>query len=112
MLVLQGTVIVGGLYYWKHVVQALVVQAVMLPLNLYETGLFKVHLLGQPATGPLARPFKEDNPFAAYVAGPCCIPLPRSFMLVAAGAGPPACDWSACSITTCLMRLSALPLTT
>ncbi|KAK9814806.1 hypothetical protein WJX72_011852 [[Myrmecia] bisecta] len=64
--VVMGTAIVGALYYYKGVLQALVIQAVMLPLNLFEAGIFKVHVLGEPAAGKLARPFKEDNPFAAF----------------------------------------------
>ena len=45
--------------------QPLAMQIVMLPLNLFESQLFKVHVMGQAPQGALARPWKEDNPFAA-----------------------------------------------
>ena len=45
--------------------QPLAMQIIMLPLNLYESQLFKVHVMGQAPQGALARPWKEDNPFAA-----------------------------------------------
>ena len=51
--------------YACRYLQPLAMQIVMLPLNLFESQLFKVHVLGQAPQGALARPWKEDNPFAA-----------------------------------------------
>eukprot|EP00891_Asterochloris_glomerata_P009709 jgi/Astpho2/9709/Aster-x0867 len=61
--------IVVGLHAYKGYLQPLAMQIVMLPLNLFESQLFKVHVLGQAPQGALARPWKEDNPFAAFTEG-------------------------------------------
>ncbi|KAK9866056.1 hypothetical protein WJX84_008383 [Apatococcus fuscideae] len=66
-----GTIFIGGLYLWKQFTQPLVIQPIMSVVQLYESPLVQIHMLGRAAEGPNARPFKEDNPLAALTACPC-----------------------------------------
>ncbi|KAK9844425.1 hypothetical protein WJX74_002284 [Apatococcus lobatus] len=64
-----GTIFIGGLYLWKQFTQPLVIQPIMSVVQLYESPLVQIHMLGRAAEGPNARPFKEDNPLAALTGG-------------------------------------------
>mmetsp|Transcript_23951 Transcript_23951/g.57090 ORF Transcript_23951/g.57090 Transcript_23951/m.57090 type:complete len:169 (+) Transcript_23951:1-507(+) len=63
---LLGCLVVGGLHYWKGFVQPLVFQSLLIPLTVLDHQLFHLYILGRPATGDLERPWKDDNPFAAW----------------------------------------------
>ncbi|KAA6419507.1 MAG: hypothetical protein FRX49_10605 [Trebouxia sp. A1-2] len=60
-----GILIVTALHCWKGFMQPLVVQCVTIPVTLLESPLFQVYILKKAATGSLARPWKEESPFAA-----------------------------------------------
>jgi len=55
----QGAVILGVIYYNWRSLMPLVLQALMTPLNLYESPLFQIYLLGKT----VKRPFPKPNPF-------------------------------------------------
>lgn len=60
-----GILIVTVLHCWKGFMQPLVIQCVTIPVTLLESPLFQVYMLKKAATGTLARPWKEESPFAA-----------------------------------------------
>ena len=49
-------------YQW-NINHVMMIQTIMLLRGAYSNQLVQIHLLGHPATGTLARPFKVDNPF-------------------------------------------------
>ncbi|KAJ1920617.1 phosphate transporter (Pho88) [Mycoemilia scoparia] len=52
--------------YWKfQFIQPMILQSILPVFNLIKTPLFQVYLLGKPATGELARPWRPENPFAS-----------------------------------------------
>lgn len=54
-----------GIHYFFKSNQILIFQAILPLKNLLSVPLFRIHILGQPATGDLARPFVEPpSPFA------------------------------------------------
>ncbi|KAL3143257.1 phosphate transporter (Pho88) [Trebouxia sp. C0009 RCD-2024] len=60
-----GILIVTALHCWKGFMQPLVIQCVTIPVTLLESPLFQVYVLKKAAAGTLARPWKEESPFAA-----------------------------------------------
>lgn len=56
--------IIGGIHYYKASVMPLLIQSVSMPLNIVSSKLFQVYVLGRPAVGDLARPWKVESPFA------------------------------------------------
>ena len=62
---MQGASLVTALHLWRGFMQPLVIQCVTIPFTLVESPLFQVYLLKKPAAGSLARPWKEESPFAA-----------------------------------------------
>mmetsp|Transcript_114341 Transcript_114341/g.330323 ORF Transcript_114341/g.330323 Transcript_114341/m.330323 type:complete len:205 (-) Transcript_114341:114-728(-) len=68
----MGAVIVCGIYYKWRYLMPLVLQVVMTPLQLYESPLFQVHLLGRE----VKRPYPTPNPFGLPSAPPA--PEPTS----------------------------------
>eukprot|EP01013_Petalomonas_cantuscygni_P005841 TRINITY_DN16635_c0_g1_i1.p1 TRINITY_DN16635_c0_g1~~TRINITY_DN16635_c0_g1_i1.p1 ORF type:complete len:237 (+),score=38.46 TRINITY_DN16635_c0_g1_i1:56-712(+) len=55
----MGFVITGIVHYFWNFGPPLLIQAVMTPLQLYMSPMFKVLFMGQEATGDLARPWRE-----------------------------------------------------
>ena len=45
--------------------QPLVIQCVTIPVTLLESPLFQIYIMKKAAAGSLARPWKEESPFAA-----------------------------------------------
>jgi hypothetical protein len=63
---------VAGLLIFLHVKWAvyapLFIQSVSMPMTIYDTPLFKLHILGRPDEGDLQRPFKPPaSPFAGLM---------------------------------------------
>ena len=59
--ILRSFIFVGVLHLYLGKSKVLVLQT-LLPLSRFvKSNLFKVHVLGRPATGPLERPWKEDS---------------------------------------------------
>ncbi len=56
----QGAAFVIVLHSWKGFLQPLVIQAAMTVISLADEPLFRIYILGEPATGKLQRPFKKD----------------------------------------------------
>jgi len=56
---LIGFLIVGGIYYKWESLFPLIMQVLMSPLQLYESPLFQIHLMGKKKS----RPFPAPNPF-------------------------------------------------
>jgi len=56
----MGFFILGGIYYKWQYLMPLVLQIIMTPLQLYESPLFKIHMLGRT---DVKRPFPAPNPF-------------------------------------------------
>lgn len=56
---LIGFFIVGGIYYKWQSLLPLAMQVLMTPMQLYESPLFRIHLLGKE----MKRPFPTPNPF-------------------------------------------------
>ena len=66
--ILMPLLIIGFLHYKWAYIRPLVMQCVMMPMSLYDNKLIKVHVLGQPATGDLQRPWKPPaSPLAALM---------------------------------------------
>jgi len=63
---MMGAVILGVVYYNWRSLMPLVLQALMTPLNLYESPLFQMYLLGKT----VKRPFPKPNPFGFPEAPP------------------------------------------
>ena len=64
------TLIIITIFHYKmEMVQPLIMQLVMLPVNLITEPLFNVVLLGQKAEGKFARPWVEVNPFEKLMKG-------------------------------------------
>eukprot|EP01134_Creolimax_fragrantissima_P006874 CFRG6874T1 len=59
--IIMATVVVSFLNFQWNYVQPLFIQSVTGIINLGMSPLFRVHILGQEATGGLARPWKEQN---------------------------------------------------
>merc|ERR1712178_587788 len=58
--------ITSGIHYKWGNAMPLALQSIMIPMNLMDEPLFRIHILGQDAVGKLQRPFKApDSPFAA-----------------------------------------------
>lgn len=55
----MGAVILGGVYYKWQYLMPLVLQVFMTPMQIFESPLFQMHVLGRP----LSRPFPAANPF-------------------------------------------------
>ncbi|ORX87114.1 hypothetical protein BCR32DRAFT_324596 [Anaeromyces robustus] len=51
------------LYYKFNMIRPLAIQSALAIKNLYEQPLVRIHLLGKPATGELARPFNVNGLF-------------------------------------------------
>eukprot|EP00932_Pfiesteria_piscicida_P001012 SRR837773.10988.p2 GENE.SRR837773.10988~~SRR837773.10988.p2 ORF type:complete len:187 (+),score=101.17 SRR837773.10988:39-563(+) len=56
---IMGFVILGGVYYKWEYLMPLVLQIVMTPLQLFESPLFQLHIMGKDEK----RPFPAPNPF-------------------------------------------------
>merc|ERR1740121_2932889 len=56
----MGFVILGGIYYKWTYLMPLVLQILMTPMQLYESPLFQLHVLGKQ---DVKRPFPVANPF-------------------------------------------------
>ncbi|KAJ1673474.1 hypothetical protein EV182_005158 [Spiromyces aspiralis] len=51
--------------FWKFgFVQPMIFQTILPIFNMIKSPLFQIYLLGKPATGDLARPWRPENPFA------------------------------------------------
>jgi hypothetical protein len=59
---LFGGALTSFLVYQFNFSQVLLIQSIMLLRTAYGNPLVQVHLLGRPADGKLARPFKVENP--------------------------------------------------
>ena len=60
--------ITSGIHYKWGNAMPLALQSIMIPMNLMDEPLFRIHILGQDAVGKLQRPFKApDSPFAALM---------------------------------------------
>lgn len=62
-----GICIVGALHYYKGFIPPLIFQSFLLPMNFYDSKLFKIYILNQPAVGNNKRPFKEENAVLKYM---------------------------------------------
>jgi len=62
-------VISGFVVYQFQSVQPMLIQTVMGLQGLVQSKLILVHLLGYPATGAYARPWKADNPLGNLMGG-------------------------------------------
>jgi len=49
------------LYYKFNIIKPLAIQSIFAIKNIIDQPLVSIHLLGKPATGDLARPFKANN---------------------------------------------------
>lgn len=78
-----GPVILGFIYYKWRSLLPLVMQALMAPMQMYESPLFQIYLLGK--TG-ITRPFPAENPFGL----PQAPPAPAEAVSDAAPAEAPA----------------------
>jgi hypothetical protein len=60
--------ITGFIHFQMQIIFPLAIQAVLGPINMYGTAIFKVYILKQPATGKLKRPWeaKAQDPFSQY----------------------------------------------
>ncbi|KAI9095519.1 inorganic phosphate transporter Pho88 [Phlyctochytrium arcticum] len=58
-------VILGFIHFKWGYLRPLLLQSVLGFRSLYQTQLVQIHLLGRPATGDLARPWKAASPFSA-----------------------------------------------
>eukprot|EP00760_Papus_ankaliazontas_P000875 PhM_4_TR10290/c0_g2_i1/m.2675 len=65
--IVLGVVIMGAVHYKWGVVPPLIYQCMHNPMQLYDSPLTYVYLLGEKATGSLARPWKENNPMLRFV---------------------------------------------
>jgi len=59
-----GLLIISVLHYKWALIQPLVLQCVMLPLQLFKNPLCKIYVLGEKGT---TRPFKAENPLSAFM---------------------------------------------
>ena len=58
------------IHFKFDVVRAFVIQIVLMPIGVFTSPLFKIHFMGMPAEGELARPFAEPaNPLADMLKG-------------------------------------------
>jgi len=64
---LIGTLITLFINYKWQVIQPLFIQSVLAPKNMLTSPLFRIYIMGDKATGKLARPFKSDNPLADLI---------------------------------------------
>ncbi|KAI9199846.1 inorganic phosphate transporter Pho88 [Polychytrium aggregatum] len=55
-------IVVAMHYYWGYL-RPLFLQSILGYKPIFTTQIFRIHLLGQPATGDLVRPWKQANPF-------------------------------------------------
>lgn len=60
----------GVFHLYLKYTQPLFIQSLMGLKNLYDAKLVAIHLLGKPAEGDLARPFKTPGMFGAPATGP------------------------------------------
>jgi len=66
--VLFGAAMVTFIHVNWGIIQPLVIQTVMTPMQLYKLPLFQIFIMGE--TGEITkRPFKEDNPLASLFSG-------------------------------------------
>ncbi|GAA5960975.1 hypothetical protein JCM8115_002642 [Rhodotorula mucilaginosa] len=56
--VLMGLLFMGFMHGYMKYTQPLFIQGIMPIKSLYDSKILKIHLLGQPATGELKRPFE------------------------------------------------------
>ncbi|KAF9352451.1 hypothetical protein BGX26_009737 [Mortierella sp. AD094] len=67
--VLKQNLVTLALMVFMHfkfgVIRPLIIHSILPIKNVFESKWAQVHLLGKPAVGDLARPWKADNPFAA-----------------------------------------------
>lgn len=63
----MGPIILGGIYYKWRTLLPLVMQALMLPLQLYEAPLFQIYVMNKKG---ITRPFPAENPFGLPQAPP------------------------------------------
>lgn len=67
---LMGLCISGGIHWKWGNATPLLMQCIMIPTNLLDDPMVKIHLFGYEATGKLQRPFKApESPFAALMGG-------------------------------------------
>ena len=77
----------GFLHLYMQYTQTLFVQAVMAFKTLYDSKVFKIHVLGQPAEGDLKRPFKVGGMFGG-MSSSYLYPHRNSQKIVAASSDP------------------------
>ena len=64
------SLMVTFIHFKFDVVRAFVIQIVLMPIGVFTSPLFKIHFMGMPAEGELARPFAEPaNPLADMLKG-------------------------------------------
>ena len=86
----------GFLHLYMQYTQPLFVQAVMAFKTLYDSKVFKIHVLGQPAEGDLKRPFKVASLFGgAYCLSFRSIVTRTNTCLLSAAAGEARTDKAA-----------------
>jgi len=59
--------IITGLHLYAGFTQPLIIQTLLPWKNLYSTPIVQIYLLGKPAEGANARPFKKPNPFEGLI---------------------------------------------
>ena len=64
-----GLVILGFIHYKWRMVPPLLYQCVHNPMQVYDSPLFKIHMLKERALGELKRPFTETNPILKFTEG-------------------------------------------
>jgi len=69
-----GLLVVLGIHLKWDIIQPLFIQTLMVPLQLYKNPLVKIYILGQKGEVE-TRPFKEENPFAAFLPQPPAAPV-------------------------------------
>lgn len=65
----SSIVMISLMHWYFKFTQPLVLQSVLPVKNLLTHKVALIHLWGDAAEGPLKRPFKAENPFAALMGG-------------------------------------------
>jgi len=68
-----GLLVVLGIHLKWDIIQPLFIQTLMVPLQLYKNPLVKIYILGEKGQVE-TRPFKEENPLAAFLPQPPAAP--------------------------------------
>lgn len=66
---LMGIAMMGFMHFYLKYTNPLVLQSIIPLKSLFEANLVKIHILGQPASGDLKRPFKQNSGLMGAVQG-------------------------------------------